>query len=719
MAERIVPAPSLTAVATPVDRFVAPVQQHAAEDPLLSLARTLQKVNPAIQGFIDTKYEDYVKTEEAEGVKAESYIDPSVALQKNREGWKALVDQQRKLDQANGTNHADKLAASSPHFQRGLLKSRAKRMGMALNDHLAGVYARNPEVEINGQTVNLHSIDDPAVLQQWAQGEIASYTERYGLNNMDPVLVAEVYAPLAMAAQDSLLGVHVDKRLKQFQQDYLDEMSANTGFMLNGFHNSDSDVDTFIRRLAGRESGGNYNSVNSLGYTGLLQFGQARLDDFNRAHGTSYTLAQFKNDHALQDRVNRWHIEDIDKAIDASGFLDKGWSRDGLRAVAHLGGIKGMERFVREGRDVADAYGTKLSDYYEKFSSPAPDLQEQLDEAIGNGIDKRQANETIVDTVIRQAVAANDPSLLTVLNDISTGSGMLGDIGWVKDKVSAAESHIQSAIVTAERNQRTKEQWAREDAEREIMTQAVETLLNDPFADITPLIDASKASGNPDLAKQLYDWREKLLDDQYKVRTVPEVFTELRHRIGSTTAPDDLNTIQQDILRAANNGLLDKGDVGQLYDDVAQQRRNAGVMRNPFVQDYRTNLARAVKDNASIDMGLYKSGGEQESHRATVMFDIYMRDFVNANENPTESQLMDAAAEFYEKIINMPEFQQIDPFATGDEGDDTASAPAQEIKVSDRMKERMKEDVDLLADMAEQYGMTQAEFITAINLYGN
>lgn len=126
---------------------------------------------------------------------------------------------------------------------------------------------------------------------------------------------------------------------------------------------------SFGERLGQSESGGNYGSVNSLGYTGKYQFGDARLSDFNRAMGTKYTLADLKANPALQEQAFKWHIADIDRAIDSNGLAESGYSRDALRAVAHLGGVGGMVKFVKSGGkyNPADDYGTSLSDYASKF----------------------------------------------------------------------------------------------------------------------------------------------------------------------------------------------------------------------------------------------------------------------------------------------------------------------------------------------------------------
>lgn len=124
----------------------------------------------------------------------------------------------------------------------------------------------------------------------------------------------------------------------------------------------------FGERLAASESGGNYGARNEYGYSGKYQFGQDRLDDFNRAYGADYTTDDLMASPGLQERVFTWHIGDIDRAIDANDLTRFGYSRDALRSVAHLGGVNGMIRFATTGGgyNPSDAFGTSLSDYAER-----------------------------------------------------------------------------------------------------------------------------------------------------------------------------------------------------------------------------------------------------------------------------------------------------------------------------------------------------------------
>ena len=132
--------------------------------------------------------------------------------------------------------------------------------------------------------------------------------------------------------------------------------------------------ESFLQQLAQSESSGQADAEITIKdgrtFTGLYQFGDARLSDYRKATGAKFTTQEFKEDEQLQQKVAKWHINDIDKAIDSLGDEAKDYDRNGLRSVAHLGGIGGMERFVRTNGqyDPKDELGTSLSKYYAKFS---------------------------------------------------------------------------------------------------------------------------------------------------------------------------------------------------------------------------------------------------------------------------------------------------------------------------------------------------------------
>ena len=136
-----------------------------------------------------------------------------------------------------------------------------------------------------------------------------------------------------------------------------------------------SSPERFILRLAGSESSGNPDAEITIEdgrrFVGLLQFGKARLTDYKKDTGTKFTQDEFKKDLKLQGDVSIWHINDIDKTIDSVIDNSAFKNRDGLRAVAHLGGKTGMKKFVQSNGkyNPKDELGTSLLDYYMKFSN--------------------------------------------------------------------------------------------------------------------------------------------------------------------------------------------------------------------------------------------------------------------------------------------------------------------------------------------------------------
>lgn len=133
-------------------------------------------------------------------------------------------------------------------------------------------------------------------------------------------------------------------------------------------------TDSFTSKLLQSESSGRFNlttvSDPETGEKvfGGFQFSEDRLADYKRATGDEFTTEEFLSKPNLQKRVTEWHIADLDELIDT---LDRSkfTSRDGLRAVGHLGGRTGLKKFVESGGkyNPSDRFKTSLMDYYNKF----------------------------------------------------------------------------------------------------------------------------------------------------------------------------------------------------------------------------------------------------------------------------------------------------------------------------------------------------------------
>tara|TARA_R110002073_G_scaffold149840_2_gene303798 strand:+ start:132 stop:830 length:699 start_codon:yes stop_codon:yes gene_type:complete len=154
--------------------------------------------------------------------------------------------------------------------------------------------------------------------------------------------------------------------------DYFDPQAADPEQGDRPSSRNDGGANSFRDRLKRSESSGDSEVQIKLEdgrtMTGAYQFGDARLADYKKANKAKFTTESFRKDPALQEEVFQWHMKDIDRAI-SDMPESKGMSKDGLRAVAHLGGVTGMKKYVTSGGkyNKADKFGTKLSDYYAKF----------------------------------------------------------------------------------------------------------------------------------------------------------------------------------------------------------------------------------------------------------------------------------------------------------------------------------------------------------------
>lgn len=141
---------------------------------------------------------------------------------------------------------------------------------------------------------------------------------------------------------------------------------------------SKGDYYDFREAIGERESGGNYYIVNDWGFLGKYQFGKPRLYDLgysvNGWHPSGQNLKQFitigdfLTNRELQDDLFLKHVtlilrrlrKEYKKAI-------RKYTESGLVAGVHLKGLGGLKDFLN-GNDNSDGYGTKISEYINKFA---------------------------------------------------------------------------------------------------------------------------------------------------------------------------------------------------------------------------------------------------------------------------------------------------------------------------------------------------------------
>ncbi|WP_274476492.1 peptidoglycan-binding protein LysM [Mangrovimonas aestuarii] len=128
----------------------------------------------------------------------------------------------------------------------------------------------------------------------------------------------------------------------------------------------------FKEALGFKESGGDYFTVNTLGYLGKYQFGKETLKMIG-----VYNPTQFLKDPELQEKAflanaarNKWILrKDINRFV---GNTMNGIkiTESGILAAAHLAGPGNVKKYLRSfGKNgFRDAYGTSIEYYLKKFS---------------------------------------------------------------------------------------------------------------------------------------------------------------------------------------------------------------------------------------------------------------------------------------------------------------------------------------------------------------
>jgi hypothetical protein len=176
----------------------------------------------------------------------------------------------------------------------------------------------------------------------------------------------------------------------------------------------------YEKSLTRSESGGKANLINPLGYAGTYQFGAPRVADLGvytpgsgedmatwsksskdapgKWSGTFNipgfpqikTINDFAATPAAQKAVFDLHTSRSDKDAEKAGLNDyigeevggTTITKDGIRAMIHLGGVGGAQKFLESGGkyNPADANGTKLSDYARlgARSGGAPELPDAV-----------------------------------------------------------------------------------------------------------------------------------------------------------------------------------------------------------------------------------------------------------------------------------------------------------------------------------------------------
>ena len=128
----------------------------------------------------------------------------------------------------------------------------------------------------------------------------------------------------------------------------------------------------FKEALAFKESQGDYDTINTLGYLGKYQFGRGTL----KLMGV-YDPEAFLDDPVLQESVfqmniarNKWILRRDIKRFVGKKINGVTITESGIVAAAHLAGAGNVKKYLRSygQQDFSDAYGSSVAYYMRKFA---------------------------------------------------------------------------------------------------------------------------------------------------------------------------------------------------------------------------------------------------------------------------------------------------------------------------------------------------------------
>jgi len=616
MVQKVVSDPSLTPVAAPVDTFVAPRLEAPQTSGLQSLAQSLSRINPELQRFLGSRNKELAEREFAAGMTAAQFTDPSSGLLANKNGWQQLITEVRATDKINGTSKADDLVGASPHFRRGLVSQKATRIGVGLAAHMQQQWTDN-EGGVQG-------MDDPAAVQAWMQNQTVAYTKGKGLDGIDPLITAEAFTPRLLQAEQALMSHHMSYRSKARMGEFEDEFSAGLGLALMGnsgpysppvLSNLSHSVE-FEFQLEGKARpyrpndeildvlGASAEAV--LGKGTRIVVGSGQEGDKPQHGSTRHKTGTAADFYIVDPQGNRLKADDPRSRQFMITAARNGAKGFGL-GPEYMGDSFHID-LVKPGAGQDNAWGSygnamqaELVQAIHEFDSGAPvagnyqdtathDIQSMINSAVSNGMNPKKVNEMAVHAVIEQAMASGDSSMLTVLEQLDTGHGPLGNIAWVREaRRKAAEDIDDEAWETDSRAKIVEDQQRVE--ETRVMKQAgYRAIMSDPFGDHKKMISALTEAGEPSLAMEMHNLQRQLQQETYTVNTNHEQVGELRLAINRSSFPKDEMELR--ILKGI--GTEYPSSVGMaLFDDLERVAKFEDKINDQSVR-------RMIDDGASI-----------------------------------------------------------------------------------------------------------------------
>lgn len=413
--------------------------------------------------------------------------------------------------------------------------------------------------------------------------------------------------------------------------------------------------------------------VASSQYDGDLQAAYA-------ASGLAETDDPSKLQGFVSDFTNKWHEahpENQDNPEFTRVFANEAAkSQAGLANLHASNRVKKIEADVLQNTDLQ--LGATLSQSQDLLGSYGdgigPALGDIVKVQIDNGLSGAAANQLIAGAVIRKAIEDGDVTTLDILNTVPSGSGTVGQIGWVKDAVAQARDQIASRKGQQDRVNHLRSVDERKLQIQGLRAQANAKIFKDPYADISEEFNLLNAL-DADEGLKLESWRTAYLGSLNAQNKVIEN-DEFKTGMLLKALKGDLS--EDEVVSAVKTRQIDADTAKDLLTNhIPKSKENRSIASDPLLRDIRGMIRMAITKNDSQgeDADILAS----RAATAEVSFLRSMLEYKTKKPDALEGDVLDYAEKQRDRLTRIygrpPEITKAGEMIDTGAGDITKSDP--------------------------------------------
>ena len=387
--------------------------------------------------------------------------------------------------------------------------------------------------------------------------------------------------------------------------------------------------------------------------------------------------------------------------------------------------------------DTAFMLGAALDKSVDLLGNRNPNLGEELativSERVANSLPGPMANKLVADAVIRKAVAEGDVTILDLLEEVPSGSGTVGQIGYVKDAVSAAKDQINGRASQRDRISKLKTDDDRKNLINSVRGEAYRAIVANPYADTSAAFQTLTRI-DPDEAAKIESFRTAYLGSlnaQNKVIENGPLKTGMYLDAMRGELTDD------QVMSSVTNGTIDADTAKDLLTNVIpKSKEQKSLLNDPAVTRYVKSIGDIITKNELADD--FADQRQFRASEATSTFLQGMMQYKEANPKATMKDLLREGRELQKEILELYREEGAEPLPNAQgqaEGRQKATEPVKVDAGTARSQPLFKSAQELqaaiaeaaqtggasgrLKDLADLYKIDPVELMTAqMSLYG-